>query len=75
MIPVQDNKANLYVCLSQFKTIGFFILLLVFGKKGFFWVYLNVYNLQKKKTWTCIVLDIATVQTRRIYPNHIKEYV
>jgi hypothetical protein len=49
MIPVQDNKANLYVCLSQFKTIGFFILLLVFGKKGFFWVYLNVYNLQKKK--------------------------
>ena len=48
MIPVQDNKANLYVCPSQFKTIGFFMLLLVFGKKGFFWVYLNVYNFQKK---------------------------
>ena len=32
-----------------------------------------MFTIYKKKTCTCIVLDIATVQTRRIYPNHIKE--
>lgn len=48
MIPVQDNKANLYVCPSQFKTIGFLMLLLVFGKKGFFWGVFKCLQFQKK---------------------------
>jgi len=70
MIPVQDNKANLYVCLSQFKTIGFFMLLLVFGKKGFFWCIskINVYNLQQQKTMNLYSIRYSNCANKKNLP-------